>query len=281
MKNNLYINTLTSFNELTEEDQEKCQKVFERPLPFKEENNKYFKLTQEIIKKFENETQEKSCFLTFQTISLNISYSALIFSLCGLFDTFHLIIYAAVLDDAKLSQKEQFIGDIVKHLIETEVPKLKQFSVKFVLLQNNLINQNVVKILSDMEQSVCSDYLFIADPGYWRYSNLHNPYAQNACFEILNTMITRKNIEGIFNKYKDIAKVKDLDYLGQFVNDYYKLALLLLAAKSSVTLHLCTLERLDNFQKIIRSHMEPFKEQRVTRTLIFQLLRALIIIYDR
>ncbi|XP_016990913.2 uncharacterized protein LOC108052867 [Drosophila rhopaloa] len=281
MEDNLLINTLKSFNELTEEDQKKCKEIFERPLSPKLQDNKYIKFTKEILEKYPNETWKKPCFLTFQIISLHIQYSALIFSLCGVFENFHLVLYAGVLENAKVPAKEQFICDILNNLVKTEIPKLKNFSVKFVLLQNNSINHNVVNILSEMEQSICSDFLFIADFGYWRYSSLHNPYAQNACFEILNTSISAENIQGLFNKYETIADRKNLNYLKQFVNDYYKLSLLLLAGKSPIILHLCTLECLDNFEMIICSHINGFKEQRVTRKLIFQLLRALFIIYDR
>jgi len=191
-----------------------------------------------------------------------------------------LVIYFGVLEDAKVEHKETFISDILRNLIRNEIPKLKCFSMKFVLLQNNLINQSVVKIFSNMEHSI-HNLLFIADSKYWRYSMVHNPYAQNACFEILNTSISAENIEELFKKYQRIANIKNLDYLEQFVNDYYKLSRVLLAGESSIILHLCTLERLDNFEIIVRRHMKAYKEQKVTRKLIFQLLRALIIIYDR
>jgi len=281
MQDNLIIDTLKSFNELTEEDKQKCKEIFERPLSPKQEDNKYIKFTKEILQKFSNETRMKPCFLTFRMISLHSSYSALIFSLCGIFESFHLVIYFGVLEDAKVEDKETFISDILNNLIRNEIPKLKCFSMKFVLLQNNLINQSVVKIFWDMKHSIYSDLLFIADSKYWRYSMVHNPYAQNACLEILNTSISAENIEELFKKYQRIANIKNLDYLEQFVNDYYKLSRVLLAGESSIILHLCTLERLDNFEIIIRRHMKTYKEQKVTRKLIFQLLRALIIIYDR
>ncbi|XP_037719558.1 uncharacterized protein LOC119553305 [Drosophila subpulchrella] len=282
MQDNLIIYTLKSFNELTEEDKKTCKEIFDRPLSPKQEDNKYIKLTKEILQKFSSETRIKPCFLTFRMISLHISYSALIFSLCGIFESFHLVIYFGVFEDAKVDDKETFISDILNNLIRNEIPKLKCFSMKFVLLQNNLINQSVVKIFSDTEHRIHNDLLFIADSKYWRYSMVLNPYAQNACFEILNTSISAENIEEIFKKYKGIANIKNLDYMEQFVNDYYKLSRVLLAGESSsIILHLCTLERLDNFEIIIRRHMKAYKEQKVTRKLIFQLLRALIIIYDR
>ncbi|XP_017111721.1 uncharacterized protein LOC108135490 [Drosophila elegans] len=280
MQDNLLINTLESFNELTDEDQKRCKEIFERPLPLKLENNKYIKFTNDILKEFPNETEDKACFLTFQIISLDISYSVLMFSLCGVFESFHFVLYAGVLEDAKVPGKEQFVSDILNNLIKTEIPKLKHFSMKFILLRNNLINHNVVKILSDMKQSICEDFLFIAVSGYWRFSNLHNPYAKNASFAILNTLISAENIEDLFNKYRKIAENKNLNYLKQFVNDYYKLSLVLLAGKSSFSLHLCTLERVDNFELIICSHIKAYKEHRVTRKWIFQILRALIIIYE-
>nr|XP_016933448.1 uncharacterized protein LOC108012545 [Drosophila suzukii] len=281
MQDNLIIDTLKSFNELTEEDKQKCKEIFERPLSPKQEDNKYIKFTKEILQKFSSETRIKPYFLTFRMISLHISYSALIFSLCGIFESFHLVIYFGVLEDAKVEDKETFISDILSNLIRNEIPKLKCFSMKFVLLQNNLINQSVVKIFSDIMHSTHTDLLFIADSKYWRYSMVHNPYAQNACSEILNTSISAENIEEIFKNYQRIANIKNLDYLEQFVNDYYKLSRVLLAGESSIVLHLCTLERLDNFEIIIRRHMKAYKEHKVTRKLIFQLLRALIIIYDR
>ncbi|KAH8361480.1 hypothetical protein KR084_003896 [Drosophila pseudotakahashii] len=281
MKDIFQINTLKSFNELTEEDKLKCKDIFDRPLPPKQQDNKYIKFTNEILKKFPNDSEKKPCFLTFRTISLHISYSVLIFSLCGTTESFHLVIYVGVLEDAKVQEKQAFISDILNYLIKNEIPRLKSFSMKFVILQNNLINQNVIKIYSDMKHSFCKDFLFIADSEYWRHSNVHNPYAQNACFEIFNSSISAENIEEIFNKYKEIARTKCLDYLNQFVNDYYNLSRVLLAGESPITLHLCTLERLDNFEIIIRSHMKACKENRVTRNLIFQLVRALIIIYDR
>ncbi|XP_052844765.1 uncharacterized protein LOC128257688 [Drosophila gunungcola] len=246
MPDKLLINTLKSFNELTDENQKRCKEIFERPLPLKLQSNKYIKFTNDILKEFPNETEEKACFLTFQIISLDINYSVLIFSLCGVFECFHFVLYASVLEDAKVPGKEQFVSDVLNNLIKTEIPKLKQFSIKIILLQNHLINQNFVKILSDMKQSICEDFLFIADSGYWRYSNLHNPYAQNASFAILNTSISAENTEGLFNKYRKTAENKNLNYLRQFVNDYYKLSLVLLAGKPSFSLHLCTLERLDN-----------------------------------
>ncbi|KQS43267.1 LOW QUALITY PROTEIN: uncharacterized protein Dere_GG26531 [Drosophila erecta] len=275
----LFINTLQSFNELTEDDQKKCKELFERPLHPKMQEHKYMKFTQEILDNHPNESQEKPYFLTFQTITLHISYSALIFSLCGVFESFHLVIYVGVLEDEKVQEKEVFISDILNNLITNELPKLKSFTMKFVLLHNNVINRNVVKILSDMEPSICSQFLFIADSGYWRY--MHNPYAQNTCFEILNTSISAENIEEIFNKYRKIANTKNLQYLEQFLTDFYNLSRVLLADKVSITLHLCTLDRVDNFEIIIHNHMKAFKEHIITRKLIFQLLRALIIIYDR
>ncbi|KRK01426.1 uncharacterized protein Dyak_GE27666 [Drosophila yakuba] len=277
----LFINTLQSFNELTEDDQKKCKELYERPLHPKMQENKYIKFTQEILKNFRNESHEKPFFLTFQTINLHINYSSLIFSMCGIFESFHLVIYVGVLEDEKVQEKEVFISEILNNLIRNELPKLKMFTMKFVLLHNNLINRNVVKILSDMEPSICSQFLFIADPGYWRYLNMHNPYAQNTCFEILNTSISAENIEEIFNKHRKIASTKKLQYLEQFVTDFYNLSRVLLIDNVAITLHLCTLERLDNFEIIIRSHMKAFKKKIITRKLIFQLLRALIIIYDR
>ncbi|KAI8040993.1 hypothetical protein M5D96_005242, partial [Drosophila gunungcola] len=80
----------------------------------------------------------------------------------------------------------------------------------------SIVTVNFVKILSDMKQSICEDFLFIADSGYWRYSNLHNPYAQNASFAILNTSISAENTEGLFNKYRKTAENKNLNYLRQF-----------------------------------------------------------------
>ncbi|XP_044778964.1 uncharacterized protein LOC27209255 isoform X2 [Drosophila simulans] len=241
MKDKLFINTLKSFNELTKDDQKKCQDLFERPLHHKIKKYKYMKFTQEILQKFPDESQKKPYFLTFQTISLHDKYSALIFSLCGIFESFHLIIYFGVFEDEKVQKKE---------------------------------------ILSEMESSICSKFLFIADPGYWRYSNMHNPYAQNTSFEILNTSITAENIEEIFDKYRKIAGTKNIQYLEQFLMDFYRLSRVLLTDNMSITLHLCTLECVDNFEIIIRSHMEALKEH-ITRKLIFELLRALIIIYGR
>lgn len=280
MKDTLFIETLKSFNELTEDDQKKCKELFERPLHRKIKKNKYMKLTQEILQKFPNESQKKPYFLTFQTITLHVKYSALIFSLCGIFESFHFIIYVGVFEDKKVQEKEVFICDILINLIKNELPNLKNFTMKFVLLHNNLINGNVVKILSEMESSICSQFLFIADPGYWRYSNMHNPYAQNICFEILNNSISAENIEEIFSKYRKITGTKNLQYLKQFVRDFHNLSRVLLADNVSITLHLCTLECVDNFEIIIRSHMEGLKEH-ITRNLIFELLRALIIIYGR
>lgn len=225
-------------------------------------------------------SQKKPYFLTFQTITLHVRYSALIFSLCGIFESFHFIIYVGVFEDKKVQEQEVFICDILINLIKNELPNLKNFAMKFVLLHNNLINGNVVKILSEMESSICSQFLFIADPGYWRYSNMHNPYAQNICFEILNTCISAENIEEIFSKYRKITGTKNLQYLEQFVRDFHNLSRVLLADNVSITLHLCTLECVDNFEIIIRSHMEGLKEH-ITRNLIFELLRALIIIYGR
>ncbi|XP_050741836.1 uncharacterized protein LOC108034807 [Drosophila biarmipes] len=282
MQENLLIDTLKSFKELTEEDKQECKKIFDRPLSPKQQDNKYIKFTTEILQKFSRETRIKPCFLTFRLISLHTSYSALIFSLCGIFESFHLVIYAAVLEDAKVPEKDKFISDILGNVINNELPKLKCFSMQFVLLQNNLINQSVVRIFSQMQHSIDNDLLFIADSKYWRHSMVHNPYAENACFEILNSSISAENIEEIFKKYKRIASIKNLDYLEQFASDYYKLSRRLLAAESSsIVLHLCTLERLDNFENIIRRHMKAYEEQKVTRKLIFQLLRALIIIFDR
>ncbi|XP_032574823.1 uncharacterized protein LOC116801132 [Drosophila sechellia] len=280
MKDKLFINTLKSFNELTKDDQKKCKDLFERPLHHKIKKYKYMKFTQEILQKFPDESQKKPYFLTFQTISLHDKYSALIFSLCGIFESFHLIIYFGVFEDEKVPKKEVFICDILINLIKKDLPNLKNFTMKFVLLHNNLINKNVVKILSEMESSICSKFLFIADPGYWRYSNMDNPYAQNTSFEILNTSITAENIEEIFGKYRKITGTQNLQYLEQFLRDFYKLSRVLLTDNMSITLHLCTLESVDNFEIIIRSHLEALKEH-ITRKLIFELLRALIIIYGR
>ncbi|XP_044778965.1 uncharacterized protein LOC27209255 isoform X3 [Drosophila simulans] len=205
MKDKLFINTLKSFNELTKDDQKKCQDLFERPLHHKIKKYKYMKFTQEILQKFPDESQKKPYFLTFQTISLHDKYSALIFSLCGIFESFHLIIYFGVFEDEKVQKKE---------------------------------------ILSEMESSIC------------------------------------KNIEEIFDKYRKIAGTKNIQYLEQFLMDFYRLSRVLLTDNMSITLHLCTLECVDNFEIIIRSHMEALKEH-ITRKLIFELLRALIIIYGR
>ncbi|XP_033160585.1 uncharacterized protein LOC117141307 [Drosophila mauritiana] len=244
MKDKLFINTLKSFNELTKDDQKKCKDLFERPLHPKIKKYKYMKFTQEILQKFPDESQKKPYFLTFQTISLHDKYSALIFSLCGIFESFHLIIYFGVFEDEKVQKKEVFICDILINLIKKDLPNLKIFTMKFVLLHNNLINKNVVKILSEMESSIC------------------------------------KNIEEIFGKYRKIAGTKNIQYLEQFLRDFYKLSRVLLTDNISITLHLCTLECVDNFEIIIRSHMEALKEH-ITRKLIFELLRALIIIYGR
>ncbi|KAH8378859.1 hypothetical protein KR009_001790 [Drosophila setifemur] len=276
---NLNIETLQSFLELTEEDQARCKELFRQPLPSKLLENKYIKFTKEILRKFPNDDQRKPCFLAFQTISLHFRYSALIFSLCGIFENFHLVLYAAVLDDGKLPEKAEFIGNVLVNLLHSEIPKLNRYPLMFILHENNNDNQKVMEMLNKMENSVCNEFLFITDSGYWRNSD--NPYAQNAWYEILTNPISVDNLEEIFARHRTRASSKNLDYLEQFVNDYYLLAKILITSRSNIILRLCTLERLDDFEKIIRSHMTVYKERLVTRKLIFQLLRALIVIYDR
>ncbi|XP_068142859.1 uncharacterized protein [Drosophila tropicalis] len=276
------IEHLRSYMELNGQDRQRCyDRFYNERLEEKNKDNKYLKRTSYIFEQGNSENLDNECFLTFDLIPVHKRYSALIFSLCGITSHFHYILFLGVLEDAKMDSLTHFVGEILANLLITEIPKLPNFPLKFVLLRNDLTSQNVLKIFAESKKtlSLFNNFLFINDSSAWRLLSLHDPYAQSAWDEIMLSYINDENLDEIFGKYFDLAAAKGNDGFKEFISDFQNLAKKLLMARSVISFRLCTLERLDIFEKIITAHVKGFKEQRVNRMVIFQLLRALILIY--
>ncbi|XP_002135537.1 uncharacterized protein [Drosophila pseudoobscura] len=281
----LNLENLRPYLELTDTHRHQCRELYYSPLKAKELEHKYVKRTDDILKRTATIgcDQACDCFLTFDAISLNANYTALVFSLCGISHPLHLVLYASAVEDARVADIAEFLSDILVNLVRNELPKLPMFPAVFVLLHNNVISQNVLRKLSDKAAyaKLFKKFLFVLDATFWRYYNIHIPYIQNAWLDIMHTEITKANIKDVFLQHQEIAKVKHLGFMEEFVSSYFSLAKILLSTRATVMLRHCTLERVDDFVKIIRANMKVFQnDDSVTRQQVFQLLRAVIIIYD-
>ncbi|SPP87197.1 uncharacterized protein LOC117589173 [Drosophila guanche] len=280
----LNLENLRPYLELTDTHKHQCRELYYTPIKDKELEYKYVKRTDDILKRTDTigRGQACDCFLTFDAISLTSNYTALVFSLCGISHPLHLVIYASAVENGRVADIAEFLTDILVNLVRHELPRLPMFPVTFLLLHNNVISHNVRRTISlkPKYSKIFKKYLFVLDATFWRYYNMHIPYIQNAWLDIMHTEITKDNIPDIFSQHAAMAKIKHLGFMEEFVRSYLGLAKMLLASKSTVMLRHCTLERVDDFVKIIRANMKIFKSETVTRQQVFQLLRAVIIIYD-
>ncbi|EDW18281.1 uncharacterized protein LOC6582096 [Drosophila mojavensis] len=279
----IQLKNIQSFMELTAEDQERCNALFKNePLESKHIMNKYVKRTAQIMKRARPDPVDNECFLCFDIYPLNFKYSTVLCCLCGVMHQFYYVLYMNVIEDTKMEHLSQFMCDLLANLISAEIPLLTSFKLKFVLCRDNPINKNVLKLFSESETTskIYTTYPFIRETNVLRQSQIHNPYVQLAWLEIMQGNIQQSNIHEIFQKHRDVANAKEDPVLKLFVEDFHNLAKDLLQSRFLVNLRLCTMERLDLFEQVIRAHLKTYKDRATTRLFLFELLRALLHIYD-
>lgn len=281
-ENKLEINSLRSFQELTESDKLLVYESFiSEPLEDKHLRNKYFKRSEEIVKRSRNDPLDNECFLTFDVYPVNFKYCTVIFSICGITHHFFNVLYMSVIEETKLESPDQFICDLLANIIIVEIPRLTSFPLKFVLCRNNSINDRVLKLFAESRKTAkfYKTFPFICEPLELKHDQLHDPYSQQAWLEIMQGNIEQTTVREIFHKYRDIAEEKENFVLKQFVEHFFYLSRDLLDSRFQVNLRLCTMERMDNFERIIRAHMKSYKDEAVSRLFLFDMIRALVHIY--
>ncbi|XP_017844053.1 uncharacterized protein LOC108600789 [Drosophila busckii] len=279
---NLQISLLRSFEELTEADQTRCfQHYLEEPLAEKHLLHKYLKRTSSLEDRASEEPLENECFLTFDEFKMNDKYSALIFCLCGISHPFHYVLYLSIHEDARMESVEAFILEILANILIYEIPQLTKYTVRFVLCRDNDVTNKVMAMISDAGKNISlfNAFHIIRDPLKLRDSNLHNPYVQQAWSDIMLENIGLSIIRPMFSKHRALAKEKEHAVLKQFIDDFYVIARDLLDVRFEINLRLCTMERVLNFEHIVLSHMKSYENRDLSRMFLFNLLRALIIIY--
>ncbi|KAM8710395.1 hypothetical protein ACLKA7_017078 [Drosophila subpalustris] len=280
--NNLEIKSLRSFQELTESDKQLCYDSFiADPLEDKHRQNKYIKRSEQIVQRSRTDPMDNECFLSFDVYPMNFKYCTVIFGLCGITHHFFNVLYLSVIEETKLESPDQFICDLLANIIIVEIPKLKSFLLKFVLCRNNAINERVLKLFAESRKTskFYNTFPFICEPNELKHAQLHDPYAQRAWQEIMQGNLFQTTVRDVFQKYRQIAEERNNEVLKQFVDHFFNLSRDLLDNRFQVNLRLCTMERMDNFERIIRAHMKSYKDESVTRLFLFDLIRALVHIY--
>ncbi|EDV96855.1 uncharacterized protein LOC6556514 [Drosophila grimshawi] len=278
----LKIRTLPSFIELTAADQALCLESYRaEQLDDKNLENKYMKRTAQLRKRASPDSIDNECFLCFDVYPMNFKYSTILFCLCGItHHAFH-VLYVNVIEDTRLESLSQFVCDLLANMITTEMPKLKEFSLKFILCRNNPLNNTVLNQFAESTTTskLFNTFPFILDTNVFRQSHPHDPYVQLAWIEIMLGNIQQNTVGEIFQKHREAARIKNNAELKQFVDDFCGLARDLLDSRFSVNLRLCTMDRMDYFEHIISAHMKAHKETNLSRSFLFDLIRALIHIY--
>lgn len=278
----LQIKTLQSFTELTAADQQRCIDCFRNePLDDRNIQNKYVKRTGVLKSRARQDPLDNECFLCFDIYPLNFKYSTIIFCVCGITHHAYHVIYMNVVEDTKMESLSQFMCDLLYNLISIEMPKLENFTLKFVLCRDNPINKNILKLFSEADKTVgiYNTFSFIRETNVLRQSQLHNPYVQVAWLEIMQGNIQQTTIRDLFQKHREAAIAKEDEVMKLFVEDFNNLAKDLLESRFQVNLRLCTMERIDIFEQIIRVHMKNYKDRTISRLFLFDLIRAIIHIY--
>ncbi|KAH8278233.1 hypothetical protein KR044_004391 [Drosophila immigrans] len=279
---NLDIKDLRSFQALLESDKLLCYGNYvKEQMSEKHRANKYLKRTDEIAKRYRRDPADNECFLAFDVYPVNNKYCTVIFSLCGITSHFFYVLYWNIIEETRLADPQQFLCDLLANMLIAEVPKLKKFLLKFVLCRNSAINERVIKSFAESTKTskLYNTFPFICEPLDLRRHQLHDPYTQHAWMEILQGNIEQTTVRQIFAKYRDVAIEKENTDLQQFVEQFFYLTRDLLESRFQVNLRLCTMERMDNFERILRAHMKDHKDEALSRMFLFQLIRALIHIY--
>lgn len=266
-----------------EPDQSTCYKKFiEEPLEEKHRVNKYMKRTGEIEQMAQPDPLDNECFLVYDMYPVNYKYSAVICSLCGVTHLFHHVLYMSVVEQMKIPEPDKYLCDLIANILAVEIPKLYSYSLKFVLCRDNDLNDRVIKLFSESEQTqkYFNIFPFIRDPSRLKNSQLNDPYSQRACVHVMHGEINDSSLREIFDKYRDVAITKNNHQLKSFLNNYFQLAREMLETRFMINLRLCTMERMDVFERIVRVHMKSYSDKIVSRKFIFDLIRALIHIYN-
>lgn len=277
------ITHLQSYMELLKEDQEICyEKFISEPLKDKHIVNKYLKHTDAIEDRARVKPVDNECFLTYDMYPVNYKYSAVVFSICGVTHQFYYVLYMSVVEEMKMPQPENYLSELMANILMVEIPKLKSYSLKFVLCRDNKLNDRVLQLLFDSpKMSVYFNaFPFIREPSKLRHGQLHNPYSLQAYTYFMQAELTRNSAKHIFETYNNVATSKHNTLLKVFLEDYYQLALKLLESREHLSLRLCSMERMETFERIVRAHMKSYNDRAVSRLFIFDLIRALIHIYN-
>lgn len=277
------IRALQSFMALMEPDQSKCYKNFiDEPLEEKHRVNKYLKHTEEIELMARPDPLDNECFLAYDMYPVNYKYSAVICSICGVTHLFHHVLYMSVVEQMKIPEPEKYLCDLIANIIAVEIPKLHSYSLKFVLCRDNDLNDRVIRLFSGSQktQKYFNTFPFIRDPSRLKNSQLNDPYSQRAWVHIMHGEIDDSSVREIFDTYRNVATSKNNHQLKSFLKDYFQLAKEMLESRFMINLRLCTMERMDVFERIVRVHMKSYSDMIVSRTFVFDLIRALIHIYN-
>lgn len=277
------ITHLQSYMELTKEDQETAyEKFIGEPLKNTHIVNKYLKHTDYIEDRARLTPVDNDCFLTYDMYPVNYKYSAVVFSICGVTQQFFYVLYMSVIEQMKLEQPENYLCELMSNIIIIEIPKLKSYSLKFIFLRDNKLNDRMIQLLSDSPKMLVylNTYPIIREPSKLKHGQLHNPYSQQAYICFMYSELTSNSAKHIFETYHAVATAKHNILLKGFLEDYYQLAVKLLELRDHLSLRLCTMERMDMFERIVRAHMKSYNDRAVSRIFIFDLIRALIHIYN-
>lgn len=277
------IRSLQSFVELMAPDQEKCFDEFmDEPLEEKHRVNKYLKHTEKIELLARPDQLDNECFLAYDMYPVNYKYSAVICSICGVTHQFHYVLYMSVIEQMKVPNPENYLCDLIANIITVEIPKLQSYSLKFVLCRDNELNDRVIKLFSESKKTekYFNAFPFIREPNRLKHIQLHDPYSQQAWLHIMHGDLDESTVREIFDMYRNVATSKNNHLLKHFLQDYFLLAKELLESRYILNLRLCTMDRLDVFERIVRVHMKSYSDKIVSRTFIFDLIRALIHIYN-
>ncbi|KAH8365868.1 hypothetical protein KR093_006688 [Drosophila rubida] len=276
------IKVLRSFQALLDTDKLICYDNYSKEtMADKNRVNKYLKRTEHIAEQYQNDPADNECFLAFDVYPMNTKYCTIIFSLCGITSHFFYVIYWNVVEETRLEDPEKFLCDLLANIFVAEIPKLKKFLLKFVLCRNSTVNERVIKMFAESRKTsrLFNTFPFICEPFDLRHQQLHNPYTQHAWKEILQGNIEQTTVREIFSKYRNVAIATENTLLQHFVEQFFYLTRDLLESRFQINLRLCTMERMDTFERIIRAHMKDFINKAVTRKVLFDLIRALIHIY--
>lgn len=268
--------------ELTKEDQEKCyEKFIGEPLKDKQLANKYLKHTNYIEDHARVNQVDNDCFLAYDMYPVNYKYSAIVFCICGVTHRFFYVLYMSVIEQMKLQEPENYLCELMSNILTVEIPKLKSYSVKFILCRDNKFNDRMLQLLLDSPKMSIyfNAFPFMREPSKLKHGQLHDPYSQRAYIYFMYSELNINSANQLYETYNTVADAKDNTLLKGFLEDYYKLALRLLDSRDYLSLRFCTMERMELFERIVRAHMKSYNDRAVSRTFIFDLIRALIHIY--